>query len=99
MPRTRTAPHGPDALDRPAPPGRPLRGAGPSGAAIALRICSERARLGLSVSEAARQLGIARSTYRQLEAGSDPRLSTLVALVDVLGMDARVLAPELTRRR
>jgi DNA-binding XRE family transcriptional regulator len=62
------------------------------------RIVRERERLGLSRSEAARQLGLQRQSYVQLESKTtDPRLSTLIKLCEI-GMKLSVLAPELCKK-
>ena len=67
----------------------------PSPLAVAARIKSERARLGLTQRQAAAILGVAQASYRQYEGGvSLPRLDTLFALVEALGMDPRALLPE-----
>jgi transcriptional regulator with XRE-family HTH domain len=71
---------------------------GPPAVDVAARIKAERQRLGLSQDECARRLGITRSSYRQLEETANPQLSRVIALVELLGMDGRVLAPELSRR-
>lgn len=63
---------------------------------IALRIRAERRRLNLTQRQAADRIGISRSTYRQLEDGTDPQLSTLIALADA-GFKLRAVAEELFR--
>lgn len=65
-----------------------------SGIADALR--RERARAGLSLTELARQAGIAKSTLSQLESGSgNPSVETLWALAVALGVPfSRVVEPE-----
>jgi transcriptional regulator with XRE-family HTH domain len=68
---------------------------GPAPSTVADRIKAERVRLGLSLNEAARRLEIHRNSYRQLETAANPQLSTLVGLVERLGMDAKTIAPEL----
>jgi transcriptional regulator with XRE-family HTH domain len=74
----------------------PLKGRyGPPPSVVADRIRAERIRLGLSVAGAARMLGVGRLSYLQLERGANPQYSTLVALVEVLGMDPRAVAVEL----
>jgi transcriptional regulator with XRE-family HTH domain len=69
---------------------------GPPPAEVAARIKAERVRLGLSQEECARRLGVTRTSYRQLEETANPQLSRVIALVELLGMDGRTLAPELT---
>jgi DNA-binding XRE family transcriptional regulator len=71
----------------------------PSPEEMAGRIRAERERLGLSMAQAAEKLGVAKGTYQQLERRADPRLSTLLALAEALGMDPRRLTPELVRRK
>lgn len=68
---------------------------GPDPSAVAARIRAERERLGISIHEAARRLGINRNSYKQYEVTANPQLSTLIALVSVLGMDLDRIAPEL----
>lgn len=68
---------------------------GPPPEELAARLIGERLRLGLTPSEAARRLGVSRAVIRALESNPNPTLSTLVALVEVLGYDGRVIAPEL----
>lgn len=59
------------------------------------RLRSERARLGLTQSEAAELLGVGRGSYRQLEEDRiDPRLSTVVRLIKA-GYRLKAIAPEL----
>ena len=62
------------------------------------RIRSERARLGLSQSEAAERAGMTREQYKHLEirAGKDVRVSTLARLVRA-GYSLQAIAPELTK--
>jgi DNA-binding XRE family transcriptional regulator len=67
----------------------------PSPAEVAGRIRAERERLGITQSDAARMLGIARGTYRQLEVEANPQLGTLFELVTRVGMDFKNIAPEL----
>jgi|GEM_PF-4515027 len=69
----------------------------PTPADLAQRIRGERIRLGLTQEAAAAQLGVSRSTYRQLEQAANPQVSTLLMLVRVLGMSPASLLPELVR--
>ena len=68
---------------------------GPSPAVLASRIRAERIRLGLTQEAAAARLGIHRGTYSQLEEAANPQASTLIGLVQAVGMDPRALVPEL----
>lgn len=77
----------PRLLDRRSP--------GPHPSALAARIKAERVRLGLTQMDVAGLLGVGRHSYRQLEVTANPQCSKLVALVRVVGMDLRVLLPEL----
>ena len=56
---------------------------------------------GLRLSEVARRAGLSeRTIYNILVGGTDPRLSTLLALADTLGVDvADLLVSPLVRRR
>lgn len=63
------------------------------------RVRAERQRLGLTTRAAAEVLGIASGSYTALEAGADPRYSTILRLVEQLGMNASALAPELAGKR
>jgi transcriptional regulator with XRE-family HTH domain len=62
---------------------------------VAGRIRAERQRLGLSQPEVAERLGVSRASYKNIECVANPQLSTLVALVKVVGMDLSAIAPEL----
>jgi transcriptional regulator with XRE-family HTH domain len=68
----------------------------PSTAELGRRIRAERERLGMTQVEAARRLRISRGSYRQIETVTVLQYGVLLALVLDLGMDAKVLAPELT---
>jgi transcriptional regulator with XRE-family HTH domain len=62
------------------------------------RIKNERDRLGITQAEAGERLGMTQQGYANLERRTtDPRLSTIVALVG-LGMRAEKIVPELARR-
>lgn len=75
-----------------------LLGHGPEPREMASRIRAERMRLAITQEEAAARLGVSRERYRDLEDEANPQYATLCALVVVLRMDPRVLAPELARR-
>jgi transcriptional regulator with XRE-family HTH domain len=64
-------------------------------ALVSLSLRRERARAGLSLTELARQAGIAKSTLSQLESGSgNPSLETLWALGTALGVPlSRLIDP------
>lgn len=84
----------------PATPGARLSSRyGPEPTVVAARIRGERERLGLTQDQAAMKLGISRSTYKQLERAANPQLSTLLGLVDQLGMRPTAILPELLRAR
>lgn len=69
---------------------------GPRPGEVGPRIRAERLRLGMTQEQAAERLGVKRGSYNQLEdAKANPKLSTLIALVRVVGMDPRAIAPEL----
>ena len=68
---------------------------GPAPETVAARIRAERHRLGFSLADCGRALGVNRHTYRQLEQSANPELSTLIALVTQLGYDPQAIAPEL----
>lgn len=68
---------------------------GPSPVELADRIRRERERLGLTKSAVARMLDVTPHSYRQLEDGARPRLPTLFALINLVGMRPRALLPEL----
>jgi transcriptional regulator with XRE-family HTH domain len=68
---------------------------GPSPLDLADRIRRERERLGLTKSEVARKLEVRPHSYRQLEEAASPQLSTVYALIEVVGMRPRALLPEL----
>lgn len=72
-----------------------LAGAGDIVALVATSLRRERARAGLSLTELARQAGIAKSTLSQLEAGTgNPSLETLWALAVALGVPlSRLIDP------
>lgn len=61
---------------------------------LAARIKAERERLGLTRTEAAARLGVHRRSYDQLERSANPTIATVARLVEI-GMDARMLLPEL----
>jgi transcriptional regulator with XRE-family HTH domain len=67
---------------------------GPLPSVMADRIRAERKRLGLTQEQAAKGLGIARATYKNLENVANPQCSTLLGLKN-LGMDPKALLPEL----
>lgn len=71
---------------------------GPAPEILAGRIKAERERLGLTKTEAARRLGVARESYAQLEVAANPHLSMVFSLVEMIGMEARALLPELCGR-
>lgn len=66
--------------------------------AIAANLQRERARVGWSMTELARQAGVAKSTLSQLESASgNPNLETLWALASALGVPfAQLLGPQPT---
>jgi DNA-binding XRE family transcriptional regulator len=68
---------------------------GPRPVEVAARIKVERERLALSRKDAARRLEMSLDVYTRLEEATDPQLSTLIALVRILGMRLDVIAPEL----
>ena len=63
-------------------------------ATIGQRIRGERLRLGLTQQQLADRIGIARGSYRQIEAGTDLHLSTLFALA-YAGVRLKVIIGEL----
>jgi len=70
-------------------------GSGAPLAAIAVALQRERRRLGLSLTEAARRAGIAKSTLSQLEQGTgNPSVETLWALSTTLGVPFARLVEE-----
>jgi DNA-binding XRE family transcriptional regulator len=68
---------------------------GPRPVEVAARIKAERERLALSREEAARRLEMSPDVYARLEEATDPQLSTILALVRVLGMRPEAIVPEL----
>jgi transcriptional regulator with XRE-family HTH domain len=65
----------------------------PTAADIGRRLAAERERLGMSLCDVGRRLGIDHSTYATMERGRDVRASTLVRLA-MIGYDLRKIIPE-----
>lgn len=65
----------------------------PTADVIGRRLAAERERLGMSLRDAGRRLGVDHSTYATMERGRDVRASTLVRLA-MIGYDLRRIIPE-----
>jgi transcriptional regulator with XRE-family HTH domain len=75
--------------------GAPKLKHGPEQATMGARIRAERKRLRLTLLQAAERMGMGGPNYRRLEVAANPCYGTLVGLVQLVGMDARAIAPEL----